>query len=183
MKNIVILIAFLFTKVTCGQTSTNTHPEWIINSSSVTFKIKNAGFTVDGSFGKVSAKIIFDLTKNYGNSIEAQLESSSINTGNSTRDGHLKKKEYFDVNSFPFISMKATSFGKEKNGNYKGYFKLTLKNMSKDIVVPFTFNVTDNKAVLNGSFTINRLDFGVGESSIILSNNVTISISVNVIKK
>lgn len=157
--------------------------EWIVNSSSIKFKIKNAGFNVDGTFTGLTAKIIFDESKLYGNSIDATLDSRSINTGNGTRDKHLKKTDYFDVAGFPTINMKASLFGKKTNGIYRGFFKLTMKGKTKDITVPFTFTENDKKATLKGAFTINRLDFGVGESSMILSDEATITVEVNVTKK
>jgi polyisoprenoid-binding protein YceI len=58
-----------------------------------------------------------------------------------------------------------------------------LKGQTKDILVPFSFIEKDGKATLKGTFTINRLDFGVGESSMILSNNVVITIEVIASKK
>jgi hypothetical protein len=41
----------------------------------------------------------------------------------------------------------------------------------------------DGNAILKGAFTINRLDFEVGDSSFILSDNVYISIEVKAVKK
>jgi len=152
--------------------------EWKVVSSSIKFKIKNAGFNVDGSFSGLDAKIIFDNNKIIGNSIEASLNAASINTNNGSRDGHLKKPEYFDVAAFPKLTMAATLFGKDKDGNWRGYFKLTIKNKTKEIAVPFVFIEKDGKATIKGSFTINRLDFGVGESSMILSDYATINIEV-----
>jgi len=152
--------------------------EWKVVSSSIKFKIKNAGFNVDGSFSGLDAKIIFDNNKIIGNSIEASLNAASINTNNGSRDGHLKKAEYFDVATFPKLTMAATLFGKDKEGGWRGYFKLTIKNKTKEIAVPFSFIEKDGKATIKGSFTINRLDFGVGESSMILSDYATISIEV-----
>ena len=130
-----------------------------------------------------ASKIIFDASKGFGNSIDATIDAKSINTGNGTRDGHLKKVDYFDVVGFPTINMKAALFGKEVDGSFRGYFKLTMKGKTKDVLIPFTFTEKDGKATLKGTFTINRLDFGVGESSMILSNNATVTIEVNATKK
>jgi polyisoprenoid-binding protein YceI len=152
--------------------------EWKVVSSSIKFTIKNAGFNVEGSFSGLDTKIFFDNNKIIGNSIEASLNASSINTSNSTRDGHLKKAEYFDVANYPKITMAATLFGKDKDGSWRGYFKLTIKNKTKEITVPFTFVENNGKATIKGSFTINRLDFGIGESSMILSDYAKINIEV-----
>ena len=184
MKQIVIIllntgILFGFT----GFKSKTQNTEWIVASSSVTFKIKNAGFTVDGSLGALKATILFDAAKYYSSSIVATLDSKTINTGNSSRDGHLKKEEYFDIEKYPTISLKASLFSKEPNGSYRGFFKLTIKKTTKDVIIPFTFVEKNDKGLFKGTFTINRLDYGVGESSMILSDNASITIEVNVIKK
>ena len=173
MKNLIVLLILMVNYAATAQ-----NKEWKVVSSSIKFKIKNAGFNVEGSFSGLDAKIVFDNNKIIGNSIEASLNAASINTNNGSRDGHLKKAEYFDVATFPKLTMAATLFGKDKDGNWRGYFKLTIKNNTKEIAVPFTFIEKDGKATIKGSFTINRLDFGVGESSMILSDYATINIEV-----
>lgn len=157
--------------------------EWSIISSSVKFKIKNAGFTVDGSFGAVTGKINFDATKPKGNSIETNVDAKTINTGNGKRDGHLKKPDYFNTDKFPLINIKTNLIVKESEGKFKALFSITIKDKTKDILIPFTFTEKDNKATFAASFNINRLDFGVGESSLILSDNAIVSVEINVIKK
>jgi len=175
------LIIFLFSLTGFKYKAQNT--EWTIVSSSVSFKIKNAGFNVDGKFGDVTGTIFFDVDKNFNNSINATISTKSINTGNGTRDSHLNKNEYFNSDNYPLINMKCALFTKEKDGTFKGYFKLTLKNKTKDVVIPFSFTETNGKALFKGVFTINRLDYGVGESSIILSDNATIKLEISVTKK
>jgi polyisoprenoid-binding protein YceI len=183
MKKVILAIFVFLSFNLVSQTSLKQNQEWLVVSSSVKFKIKNAGFTVDGSFSGLNAQIIFDVNKGFGNAIEASLESKSINTGNSARDGHLKKIEYFDVNNFPEIKMKSTLFSKETDRSFKGYFKLTIKGKTKDVIVPFTCTESAAAARFEGTLKINRLDFGVGESSLILSDNVTINIEINATKK
>jgi len=181
--NRILKILAIVVLTLAGFASKSQNTEWSIVSSTVTFKIKNAGFTVDGKLGAVTGKIVFDAAKSYSNNIDVSIDSKSLNTNNSSRDGHLKKKEYFDVQTYPLINMKANLFGKEKDGTFKGYFKLSLKNTTKDLVIPFSFIETAGKATFKGIFTINRLDYGIGESSMILSDNTTITIQVNVVKK
>jgi polyisoprenoid-binding protein YceI len=157
--------------------------QWAIVSSNVTFKIKNAGFTVDGKFGSVTGSIQFDATKTSGNKIEASIDANTIDTDNSTRNGHLKKEEYFFVEKFPKISMSATTITKEANGQFKGLFTLSIKGISKVVPVLFTVIEQQGKTKFAGSFPINRLDYTVGSSSFILSDDVVISIDVTCVKK
>lgn len=172
----VFLLNFL-----CDVRAQNT--EWTVISSSTTFKIKNAGFTIDGCFTGLKSVILFDAKKSFGNSIEAKLEAGSINTGNSTRDGHLKNEEYFDVANYPSIVLSCHTIAKQSDGSYKGYFKLTLKNTTKDVVIPFVFTEKESKGIFKGTISLNRLNYGVGSSSMVLSDNVGVTLLVNVIKK
>jgi polyisoprenoid-binding protein YceI len=178
MKRIIVCILILTTILGYSQS-----PDWALINASVKFKIKNAGFNVEGKFDSPQTMIQFDGSKGFGNTIEASIDAKSINTSNGTRDGHLKKVEYFDAQKFPKISMKATLFSKEKDGSYKGFFKIIIKDKSKDFFIPFTFAEKDGVGVFKASFSINRLDFNVGESSMILSNNVNIYVELNVKKK
>jgi len=157
--------------------------QWAIVSSNVNFKIKNAGFTVDGKFGSVTGSIQFDATKPSGNKIEASIDANTIDTDNSTRNGHLKKEEYFYVDKFPKISISTTTITKETNGQFKGLFTLSIKGISKVVPVLFTVTEQQGKTKFVGSFTINRLDYTVGSSSFILSDDVTINIDVTCVKK
>jgi polyisoprenoid-binding protein YceI len=157
--------------------------QWTIVSSNVSFKIKNAGFTVDGKFGGVTGSIQFDATKTSGNKIEANIDANTIDTDNSTRNGHLKKEEYFYVDKFPKINMSTTTITKEANGQFKGLFTLTIKGINKIVPVLFTVTEQEGKAKFTGSFAINRLDYTIGSSSFILSDDVVVSIDVTCVKK
>lgn len=145
-----------------------------IVSSSITFKIKNAGLTVAGSFSGFKGEINFNPELYKQAKITGSVDVNTINTGIAARDKHLKKEDYFNAEKFPTITMVSSFFGKEGH-QFNGYFKLTIKGITKDIVIPFTF---DNN-IFKGEFTLNRKDFNVGGSSIIMSDEVKISIQIN----
>jgi polyisoprenoid-binding protein YceI len=88
--------------------------QWQVQTSTVTFKIKNAGFNVDGKFGKVEAAISFDANALDNASIEASIETKTIDTGIESRDNHLRKSDYFDAAKFAKISMKSKKISKRK---------------------------------------------------------------------
>jgi polyisoprenoid-binding protein YceI len=179
MKRTIFITLFIF--ITLIDNAQN--QAWTIASSNISFTIKNAGFTVDGKFSGLTGTIQFDPGKTSGNKIEASIDANTINTNNSTRDGHLKKEEYFSVDKYPKINMSANSFTKEADGKFKGLFTLTLKGISKIVPLSFNFVEKDGKVKLSSGFKINRLDYKVGSSSFILSDEVNISIEVNCLKK
>jgi len=153
--------------------------QWKVQTSTVSFKIKN-GFTVDGKFGTVEANIVFDAANFEQGSISASIDAKTIDTGIESRDTHLRKEDYFDVTKYPKISIKSKKITKLANGTYAGLFDLTLKGVSKEVKIIFSYVENNNNATFEGGFTINRLDYGVGTSSWIMSDNCTIKITINV---
>jgi polyisoprenoid-binding protein YceI len=156
---------------------------WNIVSSTISFKIKNAGFTVNGSFKGLDGTIEFDPAKNTGNKIEVSIDAKTIETGINLRDEHLRKEDYFSADKFPKISMRANAFTKTADGKFSALFTLSLKGTSTTLPLLFSFSGQDGKAIFTGTFKINRLDYHIGSSSIIMSDDVTISIELNCLKK
>jgi polyisoprenoid-binding protein YceI len=55
--------------------------------------------------------------------------------------------------------------------------KLTIKNVTREISFPFTIVPEAGGYLFTGEFKINRIDFGVGESSSV-SDNLTVLLKV-----
>ncbi len=96
------------------------------------------------------------------------------------RDEHLRKPEYFDAAAYPRIILQSTKIEKTGPISFTGTFKLTIKNVTKEIKIPFMFLKTADKTEIKGSFKINRINYTVGEDSFTMSDDVTINLLVNV---
>jgi polyisoprenoid-binding protein YceI len=148
----------------------------MVTRSVIALKIKNMGIGVDGAISGLQADIQFSPTNLASSTIEASVDANTINTDNSSRDDHLKGEDFFDVAHYPKITIKSVSFKHKSGNNYTGQFNLTIKGKTKLIEIPFTYTEKGTTGVFKGSFKLNRLDFGVGDSSLILSNDVTVNI-------
>ena len=149
--------------------------------SSVTFKIKNLGFNVEGSFTGLKGKISFDPEHPTEASFDVTVDAAKINTDNEMRDEHLRKESYFDVQNYPvirFVSTGIQTSGKKENFVMSG--KLTIRDHTKDISFPFIATPLGNDYIFSGAFTINRKDFGIGGTSTISS---TLDLSLTVLAK
>ena len=177
MKKHFLLIALLFIA-----TITFAQVKHTVTKSSVTFKIKHLGVTVDGSFSGFKGDIQFDAAHLDASSIEASVNASTVNTDNNSRDEDLKGDGYFDVEKYPKITLKSVSFKHKGGSNYTGMFNLTIKDKTKQVEVPFTYSETGSTASFKGSFKIKRTDYGVGGSSLIMSSDVVIAIDVTTSK-
>jgi polyisoprenoid-binding protein YceI len=134
------------------------------------------GVGVDGTIGGLQADVQFNAANLSSSTIGASVDANTINTDNSSRDDHLKGEDFFDVPHYPKISLKSVSFKHKSGNNYMGTFTLTVKDKSKQIEMPFTFLEKENTVEFKGSFKINRVDYGVGSSSMVLSEEVAINI-------
>jgi len=164
--------------ITMGFSSVSQVFEPVDEQSSIKFRIKNFGFNVTGSFTGLNGTIKYNPENLAASSMEVTLQAKSINTGIDLRDNHLRKEEYFHVKNYPvirFVSVRITP--SSKPGTLFMFAKLTIKNVTREISFPFTAVPHQNGYLFNGEFRINRIDFGVGESSS-ASDNLTVLLKV-----
>jgi polyisoprenoid-binding protein YceI len=177
MKKYFVAIVLLLATITAFAQAKHT-----INKSSVKFQIKNLGVTVEGSFGGVKGDILFDSQHLDASKIEVNIDSKTVNTDNDTRDNHLRSDSYFEATKYPTISMKSVSFKNKSGDNYTGVFSLTIKDKTNQVEVPFTYTENGNTASFKGTFKIKRTDYGVGGKSLVMSNDVTLLITLDTTK-
>jgi polyisoprenoid-binding protein YceI len=153
-----------------------------VTKSKITFEIKNLGIKTGGSIGGLQATVQFDPAHLNTSSVEASVDPKTVNTDNDGRDEHLRSDEFFDAARFPKITMKSVSFKHKSGDKYEGQFNLTLKDKTKLVNVPFTYTDAGATVAIKGSFKLNRLDFGLGGSSLVLSDEVVVNIEVEMAK-
>lgn len=174
-KEISFVFALLFSIFsTYGQNNLK------IKSSTITFKIKNAGFYVDGYLKGFEGKVVFAPNALSGSSIEASVKTETINTGNKSRDNHLRKDDYFNAEKYPKISMKSKRIANSQSGDFIGYFDLTIRDVTKEVKIPFTYKENNGVGTFKGNFTINRRDYKVGDNSMVLGDMVIIDVEIEV---
>lgn len=180
MKNIVVLISFFFA-------GAGLHAQQYIPvdaGSSVKFVIKNFGLNVDGSFKGLQGKITFNPENLTAAVFNVSVDAATVNTGNGSRDGHLKKDDYFDVVKYPRINFTSTKItAGTKPGQYTMEGTFTIKGISKSVSFPFTVSTATNGNLFTGQFKINRRNFKVGGNSLILSDDVTVTLNVSTVKQ
>ncbi|MEP6583304.1 MAG: YceI family protein [Ginsengibacter sp.] len=149
--------------------------------SKVHFTIKNFGIKTGGDLSGTKGEIIFFTTDLPACRFNVSVDASTVDTDNGTRDGHLKGSGYFDVEKYPTITITSTKIDKtnKTDGGYY-YFtgSLTMHGITKTVTFPFKAEKINDDYLFTGDFEINRLDYGVGDNSAVLSNTVNVSLSV-----
>lgn len=145
--------------------------------SSIKFKIKNFGLETGGSFTGLEGTITFDPNDLMKDSIDLSVSAGSVNTDNNMRDNHLRKEDYLDAQNYPRIRFVSDRVTVDNNAHFTVTGKLTIKNTTQEITIPFTATPKNEGYIFTGEFRINRKDFKVGGSSTI-SNGLTVQFSV-----
>jgi len=177
MKKICfVLIAFLSYSnvVTAQKTYTPVDAD-----SKVHFVIKNFAIKTRGDLKGLKGSITFTPANLAACVFDVTVDANTIDTDNESRDGHLREADYFDVATHKTIQFKSTKITLSSvPGRYYMYDNITIKGVTKPIEFGFGATQKNGGYVFDGEFSINRRDFGVGGSSISLSDNLTVSLSV-----
>ncbi len=157
---------------------------WIVDGvhSSVNFKVRHIVSTSVGTFANVKGDINIadDITKSTVNIV---IDAASIDTDNDKRDEHLKSAEMLDVAKYPTIAFVSDKIEKTATG-YNALGKLTLKGVTKEVVLPFTYmgkgeNMMKQAVIaFEGALVIDRTQYDFGYGAPAVGEKVTIEFSV-----
>ena len=146
------------------------------DATKITFKIKNIGIYVDGTFTETTVSSNFKSENLEDSYINAIINVNSITTKNVKRDKHLLKGDFFDAASYAILKLESTKIEKISENNYKLTANLTIKKTTKRIEIPLEINENDTSVHIKSNFSLNRRDYNVGGKSWVLSNTVKIQI-------
>jgi polyisoprenoid-binding protein YceI len=150
---------------------------WTVYEYSITFKIKNAGLTVNGKFSGLKMEILFGPDKLSASKISGSVDASTLVTGINKRDNSIKDDKYLDAEHHKLIEATSTKIY-TKDADYAGMFNIAIKGITKEIEIPFKFTPLGNLAEFDGEFTLNRKDFGVGGGSMTMADNLKVHIVI-----
>ncbi len=131
--------------------------------ASIGFVASQSGTELKGSFERFAANIQFDPAQPDKGNVQVRVETASVSTGTRSADEQLRGEDFFDATRFPQANFEAREFHAQDAGHYLAKGSFTLKGHT--VPLPVTFAVTRDGQGLwfDGTFTISRLNFGVGQ--------------------
>jgi len=164
---------------------------WTIEDGSVLgFQARQQGSQVLGSFGAFDAEIVFDPDDLENSRINVDIDVTSITTGHGDRDKTLNSPSFFETERWPSAAFKSRSITAKGDGRYAAAGTLTMRDVTKDVVLPFTLSIEEGAERLTahakGELPIMRLDYGIGQgdwaSTVTVADEVVITIDIKASK-
>jgi polyisoprenoid-binding protein YceI len=154
--------------------------------SSAIFRIKhnNAAFL----YGRINApegSIVYDAAQPEASSFNITMKAANIDTNNANRDNQLKSPSFFNAKEFPNLTFKSTSVKKGEGDSLEVSGDLTIHGVTKPLTVKLDHTENGNGilAGFEGTFTVNRSDFGMKEMLNTVGDDVRIIVSFEARKK
>lgn len=122
-------------------------------------------------------------------SVQAEIDVTSISTGNDQRDGHIRSADFFDAEKFPTATFVSTGVA-PKGDDYVLTGDFTLKGVTKPVELELEFNGVNPGmgqgpvAGFEAKTVINRKDFGIDiempleGGGVVVGDKVTITLEI-----
>ncbi len=174
-----------------------TTTKWSIDQShsEIQFKVKHMMIsTVTGEFKQFDASVETQDEDFSTAKIKFSADINSVSTNNEQRDAHLRTGDFFEAEKFPQLTFESNKMEKLNEENYKLHGALTMRGVSKPIVLDVEFGGTtvdpwgNTRVGFSISGKLNRKDFGVSFSmvsetgGILLGEEVKIQINTEFVK-
>jgi len=151
---------------------------------------------VKGRFNKVTGVATMDDNNVNSLKVEIEIDAASVETGDDERDEYLQGEDFFYVAKYPTITFVSKRVAKTDENRLQVIGELTIRGITKEVSVSLegpTPEIQDPGGMIRrgvtGSAKINRKDFGMvlnkvlDNGSVILGNDVTISLDIEMTKK
>jgi polyisoprenoid-binding protein YceI len=147
---------------------------------------------VRGRFTGFSGQIVTadDPTQS---TVTAEIDLSSINTGQEQRDAHIKSADFFEVETYPTMTYRSTGIRVE-DGDYILDGDLTLKGVTKSVPLHLELNgfgpdpYGGVRAGFSATGEINRSDFNVSfnaplqNGGVVVGEKITLQLEIEAVK-
>lgn len=131
-------------------------------SSKLDFIGIQAGAAFEGGFDRFTADIRFDPKDLAGSRFDVTIDMGSVNSRDAERDQVIKGPDLFDVAKWPTGHYVAEQFHAAGKDSYTASGKLTLRGVTREVPLHFSFEPGKDGSWLKGDASIERLAFGIG---------------------
>lgn len=155
---------------------------WTVDpaKSTITFAGTATGQPFTGTFKSFAATIDFDPTKPAEGHATVSVDTGSAATGDAQKDELIPGADFFAAATFPKAVFEATSFKALGGDRFEADGTLTIRDVKKPVVLPFTFTASGDTAHAVGTVQLLRQAFGIGQGAWAGDDNVAFAVDVTI---
>ncbi|MGE3668728.1 MAG: YceI family protein [Polyangiaceae bacterium] len=149
--------------------------------SSVAFSVRHMVFAkVRGRFASWQGALRLDTEDLTKSEVEATIEATSIDTGVTDRDNHLRSADFFDVEQFPELRFKSTQIESLGKSKYRLHGELTIHGVTKPVALEVEYGGQakdpwgNQRVAFSASGSIDRREFGLGWNQVLEAGGVLV---------
>lgn len=132
-------------------------------NSKIGFKGAMNGAAFTGAFRRWTADIAFDPKNLAASKAVVVVDVSSAATGDADRDQALPTADWFSAGRFPKATFATSSIKNTGGDHYVAQGTLSMRGVTRPVALPFTLDIAGDTARMNGSVTLDRTAFGIGQ--------------------
>jgi len=133
-----------------------------IDKSAIAFVSKQMNVPVEGAFKKFTAQINIDPARPEAGRARIEIDLASIDAGSAEANDEVKGKNWFNTREFPKASFVSSAVKALGGGRFEAFGKMTIKGKTLESRAPFTLKQEKGVLILDGTFPLKRLDYGIG---------------------
>lgn len=126
---------------------------------------KQMGAAVDTPFTRFSGSINYDPANVGASSAVIEVETASLDFGDPAYSAEVAKKAWFDSATYPKGVFRSTAIKALGPNKLEATGTLSIKGRQQTITVPVTVGAASAGNSFDGSFTISRKAFGIGDAT------------------
>ena len=158
--------------------------------SAAQFSVRHLGIsTVRGQFNKLSGTVQYDPADPAKSTVEVTIDAASIDTRVEMRDNDLRSANFLDVAKFPTLTFKSKRVETNGSGKLKVTGDLTIHGVAREVVLDVegpTPEVKDPRGNphmgAEAAIKISRKAFGVSGAAMMVGDEVSITLDVEMVK-
>ena len=136
----------------------------VVAKSEIAFTMKQMGVNFDGRFRKWNGDVAFDPNALDKSRAQFDIDLASVDLTSTESEAEARGPLWFNTSKFPVAHFVSTSIRSLGGDRYEIAGKLSLKGITRDCVVPVAIrsDAAGNRTA-EGTFSLKRLDYKVGE--------------------
>jgi len=195
MKNALSVVAVALTLSASAHADFSDVPDGVYDVDPahgyIVFSYSHFGLsTPKVGFNSFEAVLDLDAGSPTDSTIDVTIDAKSIDSRVPLFNEHLNSSDWLDTEQFPEITFSSTGIEQTGDGTYAISGELTVRGITKPVTLDATINAATIHPLqkvpvvgVSATGTILRSDFGVGKYAPDVSDEMTVSIEVEMLKR